>query len=331
MAVLVTGGAGYIGSHMAWALLDAGEQTVVLDNLSTGYEGLIPPQAVKILGDVGDTDLVEGVIADHGITAVIHFAGFIRVNESVREPLKYYRSNLTNSFNLIETCIKGGVKKFILSSTASVYGEPERTPVAEDVRLKPITPYGASKAMVERILEDVARTCDLSYACLRYFNVAGADPKLRSGQVGKPTHLIKIAAQVAAGLRDDMQIFGYDYPTADGTCIRDYVHVSDLVGAHMAALRRLDADGGRPLVLNCGYGRGFSVREVIAAVERVTGRAMNVDAAPRREGDPPQLVADTAAIRSRLDWTPQYDDLDFIVRTAIEWEEKLASLEGAAA
>ncbi|MEO1251396.1 MAG: UDP-glucose 4-epimerase GalE [Pseudomonadota bacterium] len=323
MAVLVTGGAGYIGAHMLLALLDAGEEAVALDNLSTGDRSLVPKDAVFVEGDIGDQALLGRVFREHDITEVIHFAGSILVPESIRRPLAYYVNNTANTLMLLCACVEAGTPRFIFSSTASVYGTPDRVPISEQAPIHSITPYGASMAMSERILEDAAAAHDFSYITLRYFNVAGADPKGRAGEVGKPTHLLKAAAQIAVGARDEkLQIFGGDYPTPDGTAIRDYVHVSDLAEAHLKALRRL-RDGGSSVTLNCGYGRGYSVYEVMQAFERVTGNAMPHELAPRRAGDPAQLIADNAAIRTVLDWRPRYDDLDFIVETAIEWERAL--------
>ena len=325
MTVLVTGGAGYIGSHMTLALVDEGERPVVLDNLSTGFKWAISPSADLVEGDVGDSELVAKVIREHNITEVIHFAGSIVVPESVERPLEYYENNTINSYKLVRTCVECGVPRFIFSSTAAVYGMPSRIPVSEDAPLAPISPYGRSKLMTEWMLADTAAAHkDFSYAALRYFNVAGADVKGRAGQSGKKsTHLIKTASKVVVGERQGMKIYGDDYPTPDGTCIRDYIHVNDLADAHLVALRRLREDS-ESFVVNCGYGRGFSVKEVINAVETVEGASMSVEMAERRAGDPPQLVADSAAIRGQLGWTPRYDDLEYIVRTAIDWERKLA-------
>ncbi len=324
MSVLVTGGAGYIGAHMLLALEDAGEKAVALDNLSTGARWLAPESATFIEADVGGAAALQRVFAEHAISDVIHFAGSILVPESIRRPLDYYRNNTANTLNLLNACIKAGVKRFIFSSTASVYGTPERTPVSETSPIHSITPYGASMAMSERILEDAAAAHDMSFVTLRYFNVAGADPKGRAGEIGKPTHLIKAAAQIALGLRKEkLQIHGGDYSTPDGSAIRDYVHVSDLAQAHLAALERLRKKGGA-ITLNCGYGRGYSVYEVVDAFRRVTGKALDHEVGPRRAGDPAQLIADNAAIRTVLDWRPRYDDLDFIVETALEWERRLA-------
>jgi UDP-glucose 4-epimerase len=330
MSVLVTGGAGYIGAHMLLALEDAGERAVALDNLSTGARWLAPKSASFVEADVGDEAALETIFAEHDIRDVIHFAGSILVPESIRHPLDYYKNNTANTLKLLSACVKAGVSRFIFSSTASVYGTPERTPVSETSPIHSITPYGASMAMSERILEDAAAAHGMSFVTLRYFNVAGADPKGRAGEIGKPTHLIKAAAQIALGLRQEkLKIHGGDYPTPDGSAIRDYVHVSDLAQAHLAALERLRKLGGT-ITLNCGYGRGYSVYEVVEAFRRVTGKDMDYEIGPRRAGDPAQLIADNAAIRTTLDWRPRYDDIDFIVETAIEWERRLANRQGAA-
>jgi len=331
MSVLVTGGAGYIGSHMLLALLDAGEKAVALDNLSTGVEWLAPKGAPLVIADVGDEKVVRALIKDHDIQEVIHFAGSILVTESIKHPLDYYANNTVNTLKLIRTCVEAGVKRFIFSSTAAVYGTPERVPTSENAPIKAITPYGASMAMSERILKDAAKAHDLSYVTLRYFNVAGADPKGRSGEIGKPTHLIKAAAQIAAGVRQEkFQIYGGDYKTPDGAAIRDYVHVTDLAAAHLRALKHLRTNNASA-TLNCGYGRGYSVYEVLEAFRRVSGALLPYEVAPRRAGDPPQLIADNAAIRTVLDWRPRYDDIDFIVETALKWEETLAEKTGDAA
>lgn len=324
MSVLVTGGAGYIGSHMTLALLDAGEDVVVLDNLSTGFRRAVPADARFVAGDAGDRDLLLRLFLTHRIDAVIHFAGSIVVPESLTDPLRYYGNNTCASRALIAACVEGRVPHFIFSSSAAVYGMPDKNPVAEDARLEPISPYGTSKLMTELMLRDTAVAHDLRYVALRYFNVAGADPAGRAGQIGKPTHLIKVAAQIAAGVRKEkLQVYGADYPTPDGTAIRDYVHVSDLADAHLAALARLRR-GSKSETLNIGYGRGYSVREVIDAFKSETGAALPYDIAPRRAGDPAQLIADTASIRTELDWRPRFDDIGFIVRSAIAWEKKLA-------
>jgi UDP-glucose 4-epimerase len=325
VTVLVTGGAGYIGAHMLLAIAEAGEPSVSLDDLSTGARWLSPDPKRLIIADVGDREIVIRLMRDFGVTEVIHFAGSILVPESVQKPLHYYWNNTAKTIALLEACVACNVQRFIFSSTAAVYGMPDHSPVNESATIHSISPYGASMAMSERVLEDAAKAHGFSYTILRYFNVAGADPKGRAGQIGKPTHLIKVAAQIAVGARrEKLQIYGADYATPDGTAIRDYVHVSDLADAHLAALARLRRGAG-PEILNIGYGRGYSVSEVIDAFERVTGKPLPHEIGPRRSGDPPQLIADTAAIRTELDWRPRYDDIDFIVRSAIEWEKRLAA------
>jgi UDP-glucose 4-epimerase len=321
--VLVTGGAGYIGSHVVLALRDQGRAVVVLDDLSTGRRQAIPDGTALVEGDVGDKALLAGTFARHGIGTVMHFAGSIVVPESVERPLAYYRNNTVKSHALIEACVEAGIGRFIFSSTAAVYGMPDRLPIDEQTPTRPINPYGSSKLMTEWMLRDSAAAHPLRYVALRYFNVAGADPQGRSGQVSKvATHLIKIAAQTVTGQRAELQIFGDDYDTADGTCVRDYIHVSDLADAHVAALRHLEA-GGASEVLNCGYGRGYSVREVLSMVERVTGRPLPMRIGPRRAGDPPALVAGVERIGRTLDWTPRHADLETIVASALAWEERL--------
>ena len=323
MSVLVTGGAGYIGSHMVWQLVDGNEDVVVLDNLSTGFRWAIAPEAKIVTGDIGDEGLVERIIADEGIDAIVHFAGSIVVPESVADPLKYYLNNTVKSRALIAAAVKGGVRNFIFSSTAAVYGTPDEIPVAEDAPLRPLSPYGRSKLMTETMLADTAAAHDLRYVALRYFNVAGADPKGRTGQSTKgATHLIKVACETALGKRDAMTVNGTDYPTPDGTCIRDYIHVADLVGAHSDALRHLRS-GGANLVANCGYGHGASVLEVIDSVKRVSGRDFEVVLGGRRPGDSSAIVASPALIKSEFGWKPRYDDLDGIVASALAWEEAL--------
>jgi len=323
MAVLVTGGAGYIGSHMVYELLDAGEDVVVLDNLSTGFRWAIPERVPLYEGDTGDLQLARSIIAKHGVEAIIHFAASIVVPDSVADPLGYYRNNTANSRTLIEAAVTSGVKHFIFSSTAAVYGNPKSVPVAEDATPDPMSPYGTSKLMTEIILRDTAFAHPLKYTVLRYFNVAGADPKMRTGQsTPAATHLIKVAVQTALGLRKKMDVFGTDYPTPDGTCIRDYIHVSDLVRAHSDALAYLRA-GGDSATFNCGYGRGFSVLDVIETVKRVSGVDFRVEMSERRPGDPAQIVAASDKARATLHWQPRYDDLDQIVANALEWEQKL--------
>ncbi len=323
MTILVTGGAGYIGSHMVHALVDAGERVVVLDNLSTGFDWAIPQEAPLIVGETGDQPLVSKLIAEHRIESIIHFAASIVVPDSVADPLGYYRNNTVNSRALIECAVKGGVRHFIFSSTAAVYGNPATAPVSEDAQPAPMSPYGSSKLMTEIMLRDTGIAHDLRYVILRYFNVAGADPKLRTGQSTRgATHLIKVAVETALGRRPKMDVFGTDYPTPDGTCVRDYIHVSDLARAHSDALAYLRG-GGQSVTLNCGYGRGFSVLEVIDTVKRVSGVEFKVETAPRRPGDPAQIVAAADRARKLLGWTPQFDDLPTIVGHALEWERKL--------
>jgi len=323
MPVLVTGGAGYIGSHMVYELLDAGEDAVVLDNLSTGFRWAIPDSVPLYEGDTGDEGLARTIIARHGVDAIIHFAASIVVPDSVADPLGYYRNNTANSRTLIEAAVKSGVKHFIFSSTAAVYGNPKTAPVSEDAAPDPMSPYGSSKLMTEIILRDAGFAHPLKHAILRYFNVAGADPKMRTGQsTPAATHLIKVAVQTALGLRRKMDVFGTDYPTSDGTCIRDYIHVSDLVRAHSDALRHLRA-GGESATFNCGYGRGFSVLEVIETVKQVSGVDFRVDLAERRPGDPARIVAASDRAREILRWVPRYDNLPTIVANALEWEQKL--------
>jgi UDP-glucose 4-epimerase len=321
-AVLVTGGAGYIGSHVVWALNDAGRAAVVLDDLSTGRREALPEAVPLAVGSVGDRALVERLLRDHSIGTVMHFAGSVLVGQSVADPLAYYANNTLNSHTLIAACVATGVKQFIFSSTAAVYGMPEIQPIAETAATLPINPYGASKLMTERMLNDTAAATGLNYVILRYFNVAGADPAGRTGE-RRPvaTHLINVATQVALGRLSTMAIFGEDYDTPDGTCIRDYIHVSDLADAHLCALAHLDR-GGTGKILNCGYGNGASVREVLDRVEQVSGRKLAVRSAPRRPGDPPRLVAAADRIRTELGWQPRYDDLATIIRTALDWEER---------
>ena len=323
MTVLVTGGAGYIGSHMVYELADAGERVVVLDNLSTGFDWAVAKGVPLVVGETGDQALVARLIREHGVDAIIHFAASIVVPDSVRDPLGYYRNNTVNSRALIECAVKGGVRHFIFSSTAAVYGNPAEIPVKEDSATLPISPYGWSKLMTEIMLRDAGGAYGLQHVILRYFNVAGADPQLRTGQSTKAaTHLIKVAVETVLGLRPKLDVFGDDYPTPDGTCIRDYIHVSDLVRAHADALRYLRS-GAPSLTLNCGYGHGFSVLEVIEAVKRVSGIDFKVDIAPRRAGDPAQIVAHSERVRSKLGWQPRHDDLSTIVRDALNWERKL--------
>ncbi|RHW18833.1 UDP-glucose 4-epimerase GalE [Sphingomonas gilva] len=323
--VLVTGGAGYIGSHAALAALDAGWRVVVIDNLSTGFAWAVDPRAILVEGAIEDDGLVRRALVDHEITAIMHFAGSIIVPESVADPLKYYRNNTVASRALIESAVACGVPHFIFSSTAATYGIPDAIPVAEDAPKVPINPYGSSKLMTEIMLADTARAHPINYAALRYFNVAGADPDGRTGQsTAGATHLIKVAVEAATGKRESVAVFGTDYDTADGTGVRDYIHVSDLAAAHVAALDRLIAHPTKSVTLNAGYGRGYSVLEVLDAVDRVTNMKLDRRIEPRRAGDPPALVSDNRAILQTLDWQPQRADLDMIVADALAWERKLA-------
>ncbi|WP_010184485.1 UDP-glucose 4-epimerase GalE [Sphingomonas sp. PAMC 26605] len=323
-AVMVTGGAGYIGSHAVLALLDAGHQVVVFDNLSTGFDWLVDRRATLVRGEIEDDALVRATLRDHAVRAVMHFAGSIIVPESVADPLKYYRNNTVASRALLESAVFCGVRHFIFSSTAATYGTPEKVPVAEGDPTVPINPYGMSKLMTEAMLRDVAAAYPMNYAVLRYFNVAGADPQQRTGQstVGA-THLIKIAVEAALGKRASVGVYGTDYDTPDGTGVRDYIHVSDLAAAHVAALDLLVAEPTRSHTLNAGYGKGFSVLEVLDAVDRVTNMQLTRVIEGRRAGDAGELVADNRAILATLDWTPQRADLDGIVRDALAWERKL--------
>ncbi|WP_417465521.1 UDP-glucose 4-epimerase GalE [Kordiimonas sp.] len=323
MAILVTGGAGYIGSHMVLELIDNGHDVVVLDNLVTGFRTAVAPEATFIEGDAGDEATLDALFNAHAIEAVIHFAGSIVVPESVENPLKYYGNNTAVSRTLIEACVRHGVKKFIFSSTAAVYGDPEVVPIGEDAHLEPLSPYGTSKLMTELMLRDVAAAHDFSYIALRYFNVAGADPKGRTGQsTANATHLIKVACQAALGRRPYLSVYGDDYETPDGTCLRDYIHVSDLAVAHRLALDWLNK-GGESGPMNCGYGHGFSVLEVIETVKKVTGVDFDVRMEPRRAGDSPKVVAKADKARASLGWQAAYDDLDTIVKHAYEWEKGL--------
>jgi UDP-glucose 4-epimerase len=323
MTVLVTGGAGYIGSQMVRELADAGESVVVLDNLSTGHRWAVADGVPLVIGETGDQPLVTKLIREHKIEAIIHFAASIVVPDSVRDPLSYYRNNTANSRSLIECAIKNGVDKFIFSSTAAVYGNPSSSPIAEEAPTLPISPYGWSKLMTEIMLRDASAAHGLTHVILRYFNVAGADPDCHTGQSSpNATHLIKVAAETALGLRPKLQVFGTDYPTPDGTCIRDYIHVADLARAHSDALRHIRS-GGTSLTLNCGYGHGFSVLDVIETVKRVSGVDFDVEYAPRRPGDPAQLVASSEKARATLGWKPRFDGLSTIVSHALAWEKAL--------
>lgn len=324
MSVLVTGGAGYIGSHMALELADRGERAVVLDNLTTGFASSVPPGVPLIVGDAGDETLVQSVIREHKVDALAHFAAKIVVPESIVDPLDYYLNNTSTSRSLIAAALGAGVRTVIFSSTAAVYGHAEVQPVTEDSPTAPVSPYGRSKLMTEWILEDTARATDLRYAALRYFNVAGADPKMRSGQsTPRATHLIKVACQAALGQRSFLEVYGTDFPTPDGSCLRDYIHVSDLARAHILALDYLRG-GGPSVTLNCAYGKGYSVLEVVDEVKRVSGVDFEVRAAPRRAGDPASIVATGERIRQMLGWQPALDDLPTIIRHALDWERRLA-------
>lgn len=328
--VLVTGGAGYIGSHAVLALKDAGWPVVVIDNLVTGFRWAVPHDVPFVEGNIDDAALVARTIAEHGIGAIIHFAGSVVVPESVVDPLKYYLNNTVRTRALLEAAVAAGVPHFIFSSTAATYGIPEIIPIREDSPTRPINPYGMSKLMTEAMLRDVAAAHPMNYCALRYFNVAGADPAGRTGQsTAGATHLIKIAAEAATGKRAHVSVFGTDYDTPDGTGVRDYIHVTDLAEAHVAALEKLIADPAASHIMNCGYGRGFSVAEVLDAVDRVTNMKIDRRMEPRRAGDPDALVADNARILATLDWRPKRDDLDGIVRDALAWERALAEKPAA--
>lgn len=325
MSVLVTGGAGFIGAHMAWALAERGEAFVVVDDLSTGFQAAIPPGATFYQGDVADADLIGGIIQKHGIDCIAHFAAKTVVPESVAQPLLYYGANTVKTHALISTAARHGVANFLFSSTAAIYGEPTDTaPLAEDAQIRPANPYGASKLMSERMLRDTESATEMRCGVLRYFNVAGADPAGRVGQSTKnATHLVKVAVQAALGLRTHIDVFGTDYPTRDGSCVRDYIHVSDLIAAHLLTLDHLRG-GASEVLFNCGYGQGFSVLEVIEAVKAVSGKSFDVRYAPRRPGDPAAVVANASRIRDVLGWKPQFDDLQTIIRHALAWEQGLA-------
>jgi UDP-glucose 4-epimerase len=324
MSVMVTGGAGYIGSHMVHALVDRGVDVVVFDNMTTGVKSSLPVGVQLVIGDIGDQVLLEHVMRAHAVDAVVHFAGSIVVPDSVRDPLGYYANNTVKSRTLMAAAVNCGVRHFIFSSTAAVYGMPSTSLVDEAAATSPISPYGTSKLMTEMMLADTARAHDFAFTALRYFNVAGADPDGRTGQSSPmATHLIKVASQAALGQRGHMEIFGTDFDTPDGTGVRDYIHVSDLIAAHVLALERLRAGGGS-LVANCGYGTGYSVRQVIDAVKRVSGRDFEVREAPRRPGDPAALVARAELARAELGWRPSHDDLDTIVAHAFAWEARMA-------
>lgn len=324
-AVLVTGGAGYIGSHTTLALQEKGYKVIVVDDLSTGWREAIPKGVTFYQGNVADTELISDLLYKHRVSDVIHFAGSIQVEESVTDPLKYYRNNTCASRALIECCVKYGVARFIFSSTAAVYGHATAMPIREDAITLPINPYGWSKMMTERILIDAVHGNALRVGIMRYFNVAGADPQGRAGQRSRnATHLIKVACETAIGKRPSIQIYGTDYPTFDGTCIRDYIHVSDLANAHVRVLETLGEE--YPFeILNCGYGRGYSVREVLQAVEFVSGKPLNAEEAARRPGDPSSLVADSGRLKEITGWRPSFDDLQTIVASAVKWEQFLES------
>ena len=323
--VMVTGGAGYIGSHAVLALRDAGWPVVVVDNLVTGFRSAVPDDVAFVQADVAETEAMIAVIADHGVGAILHFAGSLLVPESVSDPLKYYRNNTASSRALIEAAVTAGVKHFVFSSTAATYGVPESVPIAEGAPKQPINPYGRSKLMTEEILSDTARAHPLNYCALRYFNVAGADPQGRAGQSTRgATHLIHVAVEAATGKRDHVGVYGTDYATPDGTGVRDYIHVSDLADAHVHALDHLIAHPTECLTLNCGYGHGYSVLQVLDTVDRVTNMKIDRRLEGRRAGDPDELVADNGRILATLPWRPKHDDLAGIVADALAWERKLA-------
>jgi len=330
--VLVTGGAGYIGSHAMLALKDAGWSVSVIDDLSNGVRHAVPDGVPFYEGSVADKELVKRIIAEQDIQAIMHFAGSIVVPESVENPLFYYLNNTVGTHSLISAAVEAGVKHILFSSTAAVYGAPEKVPVSEDDPKEPINPYGSSKLMTEWMLRDAAAAHPFNYGALRYFNVAGADPQRRSGQQGKgSTHLIKVAVETAVGLREQVAVYGTDYPTRDGTCIRDYIHVSDLAAAHVAALEWLIAHPKENLVVNCGYGRGLSVLEVLDAVDRANGTPIRRVMEGRRAGDPPQLISANSRILETLDWRPRFADIDAIVGDALGWERTLQERRSNAA
>lgn len=323
MTILVTGGAGYIGSHMVLALRDRGEKVVVIDNLSSGFPWALPSDVPLRGGDVGDADFVKGVIKEFEVSEIAHFAARIVVPESVTNPLMYYHNNTVKTRSLIASAVQSGVNRFIFSSTAAVYGDVSAKPVGEELPANPVSPYGRSKLMSEWMLEDAGRAHGLDYIILRYFNVAGADPQGRSGQSSAAaTHLIKVAVQTALGQRPALDIFGTDYKTPDGTCLRDYIHVTDLANAHVDALAHL-RKGGESMILNCGYGQGFSVLEVVDVVRKVSGVNFKANIVARRPGDPAAIIAKADRIRHALGWQPKYDDLEEIVRAAYSWERHL--------
>ena len=324
MTILVTGGAGYIGSHMILALVDRGCAPLVVDDLSTGFAWAVPDKATMIIADAGDEETMTALMREHKVKTLMHFAAKVIVAESIIDPLGYYMANTVNTRNIISSCVRAGVKNVILSSTAAVYGNPVSVaPIHESALIQPMSPYGTSKIMSEIILQDSARAHDLRYVVLRYFNVAGADPDCRSGQSSmQATHLIKIAMEAAVGIRKEVEIFGTDYNTKDGTCIRDYIHVMDLVDAHICALNYID-NGGENIILNCGYGHGFSVMDVLKTVVEISGKQFLIRRVGRRPGDPEKIVADSTALRSRLGWTPRYNDLATIIAHSLAWERVL--------
>ena len=333
-SILVTGGAGYIGSHTCHQLVDAGEKVVVIDNFYSGHRWAVPEEAVLVEGDAGDIELTSQLMREHDVDTVIHFAGHIVVPESVTDPLKYYRNNTQNSRNLLEACINSGVNQFVFSSTAAVYGIPDEQPATEQTDTTPINAYGRSKLMTEWMMKDLSKRPDIEdafrFTALRYFNVAGARADLKVGQATpEATHLIKVACQAALGQRQSIEIFGTDYSTSDGTGVRDYIHVEDLASAHLSAVARLRA-GGDSQIINCGYGQGYSVREVISMVKKVSGVDFTVIESPRRAGDPPELIAGNELIHQLLDWKTRYQDLEVICRTAYEWETKWAKMQAEA-
>ncbi len=329
--VLVTGGAGYIGSHAVLALKDAGWPVAVIDNLSTGFEFAVPEGVPLYRGDIADGALLARIFAEQGTKAIMHFAGSIVVHESVEQPLRYYENNTVKSRALIEAAVAGGVDHFIFSSTAATYGVPETSPIVEDSPKSPINPYGWSKLMTEQMLADAAAAHGFNFCALRYFNVAGADPQARGGQsTAGATHLIKVACEAATGKRESVAVFGTDYDTPDGTGVRDYIHVSDLANAHVLALGALIEQPERSLTMNCGYGKGFSVLEVLDAVDRVTNATIERRMEPRRAGDPAELVSDPSRIRATLPWQPQHDDLSEIIEHALQWERRLSEIRGSA-
>lgn len=325
--VLVTGGAGYIGSHAVLALQDAGWPVAVIDNLTTGFRFAVPGNIPFYAGDIADRDLLARIIEEQSIGAIMHFAGSVVVPESVIDPLKYYQNNTAKTCSLIAAAVAGGVPHFLFSSTASTYGIPEVSPIVEDTPQLPVNPYGMSKLMIETMLQDVVAAHPVNYCALRYFNVAGADPLGRSGQsTAGATHLIKVAVEAALGKRANVEVFGTDFATPDGTGLRDYIHVSDLAQAHILALEALIAQPSRSLTMNCGYGRGYSVLDVLDAVDRVTNQRIPRQFSPRRPGDPDSLISDNRRIMATLPWVPQHDDLDSIVAHALQWERRLSEI-----